>query len=207
MLYMIRSPWILKKIFRSCIWEIPSKEKILYLTFDDGPNPEATAFVLDTLKLYNGKATFFCLGKNVAEHPDMYARILEEGHAVGNHTYNHLNGWKTNDKKYFDDITKASRYIDSGLFRPPYGKISTLQTKYIPKAFGMKVVMWSVLSGDFDAGLTQEKCLDNVLLSSKKGSIIVFHDSAKAYSKLKYVLPRVMEHFGNEGYKFDKINL
>jgi len=206
MMYMVRSPWLLKKIFSSAVWEMPAAEKKIYLSFDDGPHEEATPFVLDTLQLYNAKATFFCLGKNVAAHPDLYTRILEEGHAAGNHTYSHLNGWKISDKKYFADISQAREYIDSNLFRPPYGKISTLQAKLIPQTFGMKIIMWSVLSGDFDVRLSEQKCLDNVLLHTKAGSIVVFHDSAKAFSRLTYVLPRVLEHFSGEGYRFDKID-
>lgn len=205
MFYMVKAPWLLKKLFSSAVWEMPAKEKKIYLSFDDGPHEEVTPFVLDTLSKYDAKASFFCLGKNVAEHPEVYARILDEGHAVGNHTYNHLNGWKTNDKKYFTDIKKAGEYIDSRMFRPPYGRISTLQAKYLPQAFNMKIVMWSVLSGDFDEKLSEQKCLDNVLLTARAGSIVVFHDSAKAFPKLTYVLPRVLEHFSGEGYTFDRI--
>ncbi len=207
MFYTVKAPWILKKVFSSAIWEMPATAKKIYLSFDDGPHEEATPFVLDTLQRYNAKASFFCLGKNVAAHPDIYARILDEGHAVGNHTYHHLNGWKTNDKKYFDDIKKAAEYIDSDLFRPPYGRISTLQARYLPQAFNMKIIMWSVLSGDFDEKLSAGKCLDNVLLNTKEGSIVVFHDSGKAYAKLTYVLPRLLEHFSHRGYSFEKISL
>lgn len=206
MFYWVKAPWLLKKMFSSAIWEMPGTAKKIYLSFDDGPHEEATPFVLDTLKIYNARASFFCLGKNVATHPDIYARILNEGHAVGNHTHNHLNGWKTNDKKYFADIKKASEYIDSRLFRPPYGRISNLQAKYIPEAFDMKIVMWSVLSGDFDEKLSEEKCLNNVLLTTRAGSIIVFHDSAKAFSKLKYVLPKVLAHFSEGGFTFERLS-
>lgn len=207
MFYTVKAPWILKKLFSSAVWEMPATAPNIYLSFDDGPHEEATPFVLDTLRKYNAKASFFCLGKNVADHPDLYARILDEEHAVGNHTYHHLNGWKTNDKKYFDDIKKAAEYIDSNLFRPPYGRISNLQARYLPQVFNMKVIMWSVLSGDFDEKLSPQKCLDNVLLNTKKGSIVVFHDSGKAYPKLTYALPRLLEHFSQQGYSFEKISL
>ncbi len=207
MFYMVKAPWLLKKILPSAVWDMPATGKNIYLSFDDGPHEEATPFVLDTLRKYNAKASFFCLGKNVAAHPDVYARVLDEGHAVGNHTHHHLNGWKTNDKAYFADIQKAGTYIDSRMFRPPYGRISTLQARYIPEAFDMKIIMWSVLSGDFDEKLSAQKCLDNVLLNTKKGSIVVFHDSSKAYQKLTYVLPRVLEHFSEQGYQFQKISL
>lgn len=207
MFYFVKTPWVLKKLYGNCIWQLPGREKILYLTFDDGPHPEATPFVLDTLKKYNATATFFCIGKNVDAHPDIYKRILNEGHRSGNHTHNHLNGWKTDDKKYFENLIEAKKYIDSDLFRPPYGKASALQIKYINEVFGMHVIMWSVLSADFDPQLSPEKCLRNVIASSKPGNIVVFHDSEKAMQKLTYTLPRVLEHFSSKGYRFDKINL
>lgn len=207
MFYFVKTPWALKKLYPSCVWQMPAKEKVLYLTFDDGPHPEATPFVLETLKKYNASATFFCIGKNVVEYPAVYRRILDEGHRVGNHTQNHLNGWKTDDKKYFENLVEAKKYIDSDLFRPPYGKISPLQIKYITEAFNMKVIMWSVLSADFDPQLSPENCLKNVIASTKTGNIIVFHDSAKAMQKLTFTLPRALDHFSSKGYRFDKINL
>ncbi|MGN6437134.1 MAG: polysaccharide deacetylase family protein [Agriterribacter sp.] len=207
MFYFVKTPWVLKKLYSSCIWQMPANNKVLYLTFDDGPHPEATPFVLDTLKKYNALATFFCIGKNVVAYPDIYRRILNEGHKTGNHTHNHLNGWKTDDKQYFENLTEAKKHIDSNLFRPPYGKASALQIKYIKEAFNMEVIMWTVLSADFNPQLSQEKCLHNVIGSSKSGSIIVFHDSEKAMQKLTYTLPRVLDHFSAKGYSFDKINL
>lgn len=207
MFYFVKTPWLLKKMYPKGIWNIATKEKVLYLTFDDGPHPEATLFVLDELKKYNASATFFCIGKNVAQHGEIYSRILNEGHRTANHTFNHLNGWKTDDKKYFENMLQAKKYIDSYLFRPPYGRISKLQLKYLAEKFGMKVIMWSVLSGDFDAAISPETCLKNVMLSAKSGSIIVFHDSEKAFEKVKYVLPKVLKIFSEKGYRFDKINL
>lgn len=187
---------------------MPDDEKIIYLTFDDGPHPEVTPFVLETLTSFNAYATFFCIGKNVAEHPELYRRIIDIGHAVGNHTHNHLNGWKTDDEVYLQDIRSASEYIHSNLFRPPYGRITPFQAKQLKApAFNMHLIMWSVLSADFDAKITKEECLQNVLLNTGKGSIVVFHDSAKAYDKLRYVLPKVLEHFTSEGYQFKQIVL
>lgn len=207
MFYFIKPPWWLKKLYPVCVWEIQTNEKILYLTFDDGPHPQATPFVLDELKKYDAKATFFCIGKNVARYSDIYRRILNEGHAAGNHTFNHTNGWKTNDLAYLKDITAAKQYIDSHLFRPPYGKISKWQLKQLTGAFNMKVVMWSVLSADFDTRVTPESCLKNVLPGTKPGSIVVFHDSDKAWTNLVYTLPKVLKYFAEQGYRFEKINL
>lgn len=208
MRYFVKTPWWLKRIYSSYLWDIKTKEKIIYLTFDDGPHPIATPFVLDELKKHDAKATFFCIGKNVVAHPDVYARIINEGHAVGNHTQNHLNGWKTKDDIYLSDVTEAGKYIDSSLFRPPYGRITSFQAKHINKALkkeDVKIIMWDVLSADFDNGITKEKSLENVILNAGKGSIVIFHDSQKAFERLEYCLPRTLEFFRERGYKFDKI--
>lgn len=206
MSYFIKSPWWLKRMYSSCIWEIPTDKKILYLTFDDGPHPEATPFVLEELGKCNASATFFCLGKNVAAYPHIYRQIMDENHQVGNHSFNHLNGWKTGGLKYLKDISAAAKYIDSNLFRPPYGKISPWQVKHIKESLEMKIVMWSVLSADFDAGVSPESCLQNVILSVKPGNIIVFHDSKKAWTNLSYALPKVLSFFSKQGYSFEKIS-
>lgn len=208
MRYFVKTPWLLKKIFSSYCWSIDTAEKILYLTFDDGPHPTVTSFVLDELKKHKAVATFFCIGKNVAAFPDVYKRILEEGHTVGNHTHNHLNGWKTKNRVYLEDISKASGYIDSSLFRPPYGRISFSQSKRLSlfmKKINTKIVMWDVLSGDFDLSISPEYCADNVLRSSKPGSIIVFHDSSKAFPRIKYALPKTLQFFGEKGYRFHSL--
>ena len=209
MFYFVKTPRWLKKIYDSYVWSIPVNEKIVYLTFDDGPHPQATPFVLKLLKQYNALATFFCIGKNVVEHPDIYNQILIDGHAVGNHTYNHLNGWKTANEEYMKDIALAAQYINSNLFRPPYGRITFFQAKSLKavmKGTDPKVIMWDVLSGDFDIDITNEDCLSNVVLSSVPGSIIVFHDSQKAFLKLQYTLPKVMEFFTEKGYSFKSIS-
>lgn len=207
MFYFTKTPWLLKKMYPSGIWDMPDRGKVIYLTFDDGPHPEITLYVLEQLKQYNAKATFFCIGKNVVQHGSTYARVLDEGHKIGNHTFNHLNGWKTDDKKYFEDIAEARKYIDSDLFRPPYGRISKLQLKYLAEGFKMKAIMWSVLSADFDKDIFPETCLKNVILAAKSGSIIVFHDSEKAFVNMRYALPKTLEFFSEQGYRFDKINL
>jgi len=185
---------------------MPVQENILYLTFDDGPHPTITPFVLDELKKIGAKATFFSIGKNVHQYPEIYKRIMAEGHAVGNHTYRHLNGWKTADEEYFEDIRHAETVINSKLYRPPYGKIRRSQiVEIISPRFGMKVIMWTVLSGDFDEKLSKEQCLDNVINTSEPGAIIVFHDSEKAADRMTYALPKMLEHFKNKGYRFEKL--
>jgi len=185
------------------LWSINTKEKQLFLTFDDGPTPRITQWVLKVLADYDAKSTFFCLGKNVKQFPEIYQQVIRAGHAVGNHTYNHPNGWKTKDEVYLDNVVKCSELVDSKLFRPPYGKISLSQNKVLKEEF--TVVMWDVLAGDFDLSITPEKCCDNVISNASEGSIIVMHDSIKAEKNLKYALPKVLEYFTEEGYRFDTL--
>jgi len=208
MRYFVKTPWWLKKIYSSYVWNVDTKEKIIYLSFDDGPHNVATPFVLDVLKQYNAKATFFCIGKNVVAEPVIYKRILDEGHAVGNHTYNHFNGWKTKDDVYLDDVREAGKFIDSIMFRPPYGRITSFQAKNIYAALKktvVKIIMWDVISGDFDNTLNGDQCLQNVILNTTKGSIVVFHDSEKAFSRLEFLLPAVLRFFEKKGYRFEKL--
>ena len=206
MLYLVKTPWWLQKLYPECTWQMPGKEKIIYLSFDDGPHPSATPFVLDELKKYEAKGTFFCIGKNVEANAILYKRILDEGHAVGNHTYQHLNGWQTPKDAYLQDIADAAKLIGSDLFRPPYGKVTKAQLKNLSEVpYGLSPVMWTILSGDFDISLSKEKCLKNVLNKTTKGSIIVFHDSGKAFDKLQFVLPQVLLFFTEKGYQFKSI--
>ncbi len=206
MLYFVKTPWWLKLLYPTCTWQIDTPKKTIFLTFDDGPHPTITPFVLAELKKYNAKATFFCIGKNVVQEGATYKKILAAGHMVGNHTNNHLNGWKTDNNIYLDNIAEAKININSNLFRPPYGRITKFQLKQLHlKRFQLKPIMWSILSGDFDTKITPEKCLQNVIRKAKSGSIIVFHDSEKAFDKLKYALPKVLEYFSAKGYNFEKI--
>jgi peptidoglycan/xylan/chitin deacetylase (PgdA/CDA1 family) len=207
--YFIRTPAWLRKIYPAYTWKINTDEKILYLSFDDGPHPIATPFVLDELKKAGAKASFFCIGKNVLNHPEIYRRILDEGHAVGNHTQNHLNGWKVPDADYLQDIAEAAKYIDTHLFRPPYGRITRFQSKYVAGAMGIKkaaIIMWDVLSGDFDETLNGKQCTENILLNSQNGSIIVFHDSEKAWPRMSVCLPGVLKYFSEKGFRFEKLS-
>jgi peptidoglycan/xylan/chitin deacetylase (PgdA/CDA1 family) len=180
---------------------------VLYLSFDDGPHPEATPFVLEQLANFNAKASFFCIGKNVQLYPDIYNEIIAAGHVVGNHTQNHMNGWKNTTDHYISDIQEATKSIHSNLFRPPYGRISFAQIKALRSnpSLPQDIIMWDVLSGDFDTTINGEQCAQNVIQHAGPGSIIVFHDSAKAMDRLRVALPKVLSHFSELGYQFKAI--
>jgi peptidoglycan/xylan/chitin deacetylase (PgdA/CDA1 family) len=203
-MYFIKTPFWLRLIYRSCIWRKSTEDRVLYLSFDDGPHPEATPFVLEQLANYNAKASFFCIGKNVQLYPDIYAALIEAKHTVGNHTQNHMNGWNNKTANYIDDIQQATKLIRSNLFRPPYGRISFAQIKALRSdpSLPQDIIMWDVLSGDFDTTITGEQCAQNVIEYAGPGSIIVFHDSAKAMDRLRVALPKVLSHFSNLGYQF-----
>jgi len=206
MFYFVKTPWFLRKYYSGCVWNIGTDQKIIYLSFDDGPHAQATPFILEQLRKFNAKATFFCIGKNVQEEPRLYKSILEEGHRVGNHTYNHVNGWKSSDKEYFENIQLAAKYIDSDLFRPPYGRISRFQIRHLTRdPFRLKIIMWDVLSADFDKSISGEDCALNVIRNARPGSIVIFHDSAKAYDRMCVALPKVLEYFSKLGFSFGLI--
>ena len=205
MFYFVKTPWWLKQLYANRVWNMPAKDKTIYLTFDDGPHPAATTFALDVLKQYHAQATFFCIGKNVAEHPEIYHRILAEGHRTGNHTHNHLNGKKTDDKRYFENILEAEKYIDSDLFRPPYGRITRFQATHLMQKLKYRIIMWDVLSADFDVEITVEKCLQHVIKNASDGSIVIFHDSEKAMERMSYALPKVLTCFTEKGFVFKAI--
>lgn len=211
-LYFTKTPRVISRIFSKYTWRFDEDNKEIYLTFDDGPTPEVTNFVLTELKKHNAKATFFCIGKNIKNHPKIFKTILSEGHSVGNHTQNHLNGWKHTSKEYVENISNCENVISSSvekskiskLFRPPYGKIKPSQARALQKK-GYKIIMWDVLSADFDTSISNEKCLKNVLNNTVNGSIIVFHDSIKASEKLRFVLPKTLNYFSKKGFTFKAI--
>lgn len=201
---------LLKRLFSRYVWDIPNDEQKIYLTFDDGPTPKITNWVLDELKKHNAKATFFCIGANIEKHPDLFKQIIEDGHAIGNHTFNHLNGWEKPNQKYIENTELCAAEIKKHhkgtvLFRPPYGKIKPSQSKKLRQK-GYKIMMWDVLSWDFDTTCAPKKCLDNVLKNTASGSIIVFHDSEKAFENLKYVLPETLTRLSKKGFVFEKIS-
>jgi peptidoglycan/xylan/chitin deacetylase (PgdA/CDA1 family) len=207
----VKAHWIIKNLFSNYVWEIPNTENKVYLTFDDGPTPEITEWTLNQLKDYNAKATFFCIGDNVRKYPEIFQKVINEGHSIGNHTFNHLNGWKTSTSEYIENAkrcdkeTRNSKLETRNLFRPPYGKIKTSQSKILRK-LGYKIVMWDIISYDFDATISKEQCLENVLKNVQSGSIIVFHDSKKAFSNLEYALPRTLEFLKEKGFVCEKID-
>ena len=208
--YFVKTPWLVKKIFPSYIWSMPANDKDIYLSFDDGPHPEITAFVLEELEKYNAKASFFCVGNNVELYPKTYREILEKGHSVGNHTYTHPNGWETSTEAYLKDVAAASRYIQSNLFRPPYGRIKKQQARRLGSAMNIedvKLIMWDVLSLDFDTSFSPQQCLANVMKNTTNGSIVVFHDSEKAFKNLKYCFSESIRQLAEEGYHFKKLEL
>jgi peptidoglycan-N-acetylglucosamine deacetylase len=189
--------------FPSLKWKIPVKEKIIYLTFDDGPIPQVTPWVLEELKKYKATATFFCIGDNVTRYSGIYNSIIEQGHITGNHTQHHLNAWKVNSSIYIKDVESAAAVIRSDLFRPPYGKITPLLIRRLKNKY--TIIMWDVLSYDFNTSWNGNQCAELVIKKAGPGSIVVFHDSLKAEARLRTALPLVLEHFSQEGYSFQSL--
>lgn len=202
-MYLVRSPLLLKWYYKGLTWHKERAEKVVYLTFDDGPIPIVTAFVLNTLKTYRCKATFFCIGDNIRKHPDIFERLKAEGHAIGNHTFNHLKGWKTPTDTYVTNFIRCQELTGTNLFRPPYGRIKKSQIRALRKIHpDLQIIMWDTLSGDFDTSISPEKCISNVLSNIRNGSIIVFHDSLKAFDRMQTALPAVIELLQEKGYSF-----
>lgn len=210
------------KVFPHFTWKINTTEKVIFLTFDDGPIPEVTPWVLGELEKYEAKATFFCVGDNIRKNSSIFEEIIARGHSTGNHTFNHLNGWQTSEKVYLENVQLCEDYLniqknnarlrneqtkvystDRPLFRPPHGRLSAAQSKILRTHY--QIVMWDVLTGDFDQKLDKNICLQKAIKYTKKGSIVVFHDSQKAKKNLYHALPPYLEHFSNQGFKFEKL--
>jgi peptidoglycan/xylan/chitin deacetylase (PgdA/CDA1 family) len=207
--YFLKIPWWIRVLYPDYLWKVQVPDKTVFLTFDDGPHPTITPWVLQQLKQYNATATFFCIGKNVVQFPDVYAQIIAAGHAVGNHTFSHLNGWKTTpDEIYLADAAKAADLIDSPLFRPPYGRIKKQQAQKLSimlKKYNVKIVMWDVLSADFDTSFSPKACINTVLRHTRPGSVIVFHDSEKAFGNLQIALPTILKELHSKGFDFQRL--
>ena len=190
----------MKLLLPQLTWEIKTGKKEVFITFDDGPHPSITPAVMDILEDYKARATFFCVGQNVERYPEIYGQILKRGHKTGNHTFNHMNGWKVSREAYFANVDKCAEIVDSHLFRPPYGRIGLY---HIPRLkMNYRIIMWSVLSRDFDSRVSPGQCLENSIKYTRPGSIIIFHDSEKSSKNMLYALPRFLEHLKSKGYSF-----
>lgn len=203
-MYLVNTPNFVRNLFSDYFWHIDTHEKNVYLTFDDGPIDGLTPWVLDTLAQYHAKATFFCVGENVFRNPDIFYRLHSEGHTVGNHTYNHLNGWHTDTQTYIENVHRCDMLIHSPLFRPPYGKLKPSQSVEIRKS--KQIVMWDVLSGDFDPSLSKEDCYRNIATNYRNGSIIVLHDNIKSEEKIKYVLPKFLDLLYSNDFRCENLD-
>ncbi len=206
-MYFHKTPLLLQLLYPGLLWRVKEHEKVIYLTFDDGPIPEVTQFVLEELAQFQAGATFFCVGENMVHYPDITQAIVDSGHVLANHTFNHLNGWETGKQQYLQNVEACEKAIEKisispgkRKFRPPYGKISRAQIHLMKNHY--EIVMWDVLSGDFDAGADRARALQKTIRATEPGSVVVFHDSLKAKSNLYYSLPRFLEHFSNKGYNF-----
>ncbi|QNL49672.1 polysaccharide deacetylase family protein [Olivibacter sp. SDN3] len=197
---IVKSPLWLRILLPQLTWHGSRKEKVIYLTFDDGPIPDVTPKVLNILKKYGIKATFFCVGENIIKHPEIFNQVKQDGHQIGNHTYNHLKGWKTPISIYLKNIEKCQSYTQTNLFRPPYGRCTLAQIKQLKKKY--EIIMWDVITYDFDTGLSPDDCYTNAIKYSRNGSIVVFHDNLKAVPRLLYALPKAIEYWQRQGYSF-----
>lgn len=213
MFYWVKTNRLIKWLFPDYVWDLPNPNNSVYLTFDDGPNPEITPWILDLLKRNDIKATFFCVGENIKKQPELARQIVNEGHIIANHTYNHLNGWKTQTDQYLQNIQLCEKTIEkiipditsqSKLFRPPYGKITKEQSRSLRKT-GYQIIMWDVLTADFDVKISREKCLENATKHTVSGSIIVFHDNPKAFENLQYTLPKTIDFLKEKGFRMESL--
>jgi peptidoglycan-N-acetylglucosamine deacetylase len=207
-----RTPFFLPWLAPDLVWRMPTQEKQIFLTFDDGPIPGPTEFVLETLEKHKAKATFFCIGDNVRKYPTIFTQLSKAGHTIGNHTFNHIKGWNHSTNDYLDNIELCKSQFRStlqtvsasqSLFRPPYGRITKAQIKALKDQY--KIIMWDVLTQDYQRSMSQERCLAGSIQATRSGSIVVFHDSLRAEKNLTYALPRYLEHFSNQGFVFTSL--
>ena len=208
--YFHKTPKWIQVVYPELTWETNSSSKEIYLTFDDGPIPEVTTFVLDQLSKYGAKASFFCVGENIEKYPKEFDQVIKQGHTVGNHTFNHLVGWRTDDEYYFENVARCQFEIEKHtgkrnkkLFRPPHGRIKKSQIKGLKEEY--EIIMWTYLTGDFDSKLNSEICLSKAKERITKGDIVIFHDSLKAYKNLKYTLPKFLKYFSEQGFQFKSV--
>lgn len=199
----VRPPFFLKCLYPQATFRRSAKAPVVFLTFDDGPIPEVTPWVLDTLAKHQAKATFFCVGENAVRNPALFDRLRDEGHAVGNHTYNHLKGWNTPDDTYLRNVEACNDVLDSPLFRPPYLRATRRQLDLLKRSY--EIIFFDVLSYDFDPQVSAEKCYRNVVDKVRNGSIIVFHDNLKAFPTLQGCLPQILSELTSRGYSFSPL--
>ncbi len=207
-MFLHKTNFLMRALYPQFVWRKPSDEKKIYLTFDDGPIPEVTEFVLETLEKYQAKATFFCIGDNINKNPGIFRKVIGAGHSVGNHTFNHLRGWATDDVTYFENSVRCKTEIEkfgieTNLFRPPYGRIKRSQARSLLP--NHEIIMWDVLSGDFSQNLSPETVLKKTIKHTEAGSIVLFHDSTKANKRMAYALPRFLEHFSSQEFQFSRL--
>ena len=202
-MYLIKTPRFVQNLLPNYVWRIPVSTKTVFLTFDDGPHPEITTWVMDQLEQYDAHATFFCVGQNIERYPEVFQELIKRNHTVGSHTHEHLNGWNSDDLPYFHNVRRGAFLANSDLFRPPYGRIKKSQAKFLQRHY--RIVMWDVLSGDFDDNLDGQRCAENVIRNVRPGSIVVFHDSVKARKNMQEALPVVLEALAKEGYSFEAL--
>lgn len=202
-MHIVKIPKWFQSLFNSIEWRVKTDKKVIYLTFDDGPNIDSTEFIISSLEKYHAKATFFCLGYNILKYPDQFKKINKSKFSIGNHTFQHMNGWKTKTKIYLNDVKKCHEIYSSNLFRPPFGKINPFQIDELKKTH--RIIMWDINSWDFDPSINKELIFKKMVKKIQNGSIVLFHDNKKSLENLRYLLPKVLSYFSEKGYKFEKL--
>jgi len=203
-MYLVKTPKFIQGLFPNYVWRVPNQKKVLYLTFDDGPNEKVTPWVLDQLAKFNAKATFFCVGKQIDFYPEIHQNLYAFGHCVANHSFTHLNGWSSENITYFHDVRQGATRAKSDLYRPPYGHLKVKQAQFLQRHY--KIVMWDVMSGDFDENIDANQVTSNVINHASGGSIVVFHDTIKAFPRLEKALPAILSYFSHLGYSFETLS-